>query len=326
LRKFSSKLTTPAILILKFSVSIFLLYFLISRFGSEKILENVRMINPLSFIAAVGLSFLTYYFASLRWRILIPRNIAITRLFAINMIGAFFNSCMPGIIGGDAVRAYYLSKEFKKNGNDLQFPAQHQPALTENVIAIATVFIDRYAGFVALMIIGMIAFPFGITYLHGTPVKCLMPVFFVSFLLISVVIFKFRVGEKLKFLSGFYKHFQTYLLKKDVLIKVFLYSVLIQIISIFSLYILSYGLSLKLSFLSLLIFVPIITFVTLIPISISGLGLREGAFVLLLGTQGVSSDASMTLSIVWFISMLTANLWGLVEYIRYKSEFKGWNI
>lgn len=326
MRKFSSKITKPAILVLKLSVSILLLYFLISRFGGNKILENVRMINPLSFIAAVGLSFLAYYLASLRWRILIPYHIAITRLFAINMIGAFFNSCMPGIIGGDAVKSYYLSRELKKNGNELQSPAHHQPALTENVIAIASVFIDRYAGFVALMIIGMIAFPFGISYLQGTRAKWLMPAFFISFLLSSLAIFKFRVGEKLKFLSGFYKHFQTYLLKKDILIKVFLYSVLIQMLSIFSLYILSYGLSLKLSFLSLLIFVPIITFVTLIPISISGLGLREGAFVLLLGTQGVSSDASMTLSIVWFMSMLTANLWGLVEYIRYKSEFKGWNI
>lgn len=315
-----------AVLAIKLSISVALFYLLITKIGTRTIISNMKMLNPLAFIAAVGLYVFTAYLSSMRWNLLIPYSIKTKRLFSIYMIGSFFNTYMPGIIGGDAIKAYYLGKELKSLGveelrvkGNFTTPELHNSPTYELSIAIASVFMDRYIGFFALLIISMIAFPFGFKYLEGTPVKWLMPIVLVAFISGSIIVFKFRLGERVKFLFRVYEYFQMYSRKKSVLFKAFLYSVVIQISGMVAIYILSKGISLNISFLSLLIFVPIIILISFIPVSISGVGLREGAFVIFLGTIGVPSDLAMTLSILWFLSVVVASLWGLFEYLRFKA-------
>ncbi|BCB95109.1 hypothetical protein JZK55_00310 [Dissulfurispira thermophila] len=305
------------ILILKLSVSSILFYFLISRVGTHTIINNIKALNLTAFLSAVGIYIVATYISSMRWNLLIHESIKTKRLFSLYMIGSFFNAYMPGIIGGDAVKAYYLSRVLKS--------VEHHASRTQHstldafTIAIASVFMDRYIGFFALLIISIIAFPFGYQYLEGTHVKWLMPAVLAAFILGSLVVFKFRFGERIKFLFKIYEYFQLYSRKKGILFRAFLYSVIIQIFGITAVYILSRGISLNISFMSLMIFVPIIILISFIPVSISGIGLREGAFVVFLGTLGVPSHLAMTLSIVWFLSSVTASLWGLFEYLRFKA-------
>ncbi len=300
------------VLVIKLSVSALLLYFLVSKIGAKTIINNMGLLNPTAFIAAVVLYILAVYLSSRRWNLLIPQDTEIKRLFSLYMIGSFFNTCMPGIIGGDAVKAYYLSSDLKtRQGGRLKGQ--------EVSIAVASVFMDRYVGFSAMLVISMIAFPFGFSYLEGTPVKWLMPTVLVVFITASIVIFKFRFGERLKFLLRIYEYFEIYGKRKGSLFKAFLYSVFIQLANIVAVYVLSMGISLSISFLSLLIFVPIIVLISSIPVSISGIGLREGAFVVFLGTIGVSPDLSVTVSFLWFLSIVVASLWGLFEYLRFKA-------
>ena len=74
-----------------------------------------------------------------------------------------------------------------------------------------------------------------------------------------------------------------------------------------------------LSFTELFIFVPIIMTLMIIPVSISGFGVREGAFVALFGLTGIPSSVSVSLSFLWFLSTAAASLIGLVEYLRRRS-------
>lgn len=305
-----------AILIAKLSVSTVLFYLLISKIGTQTIINNMRALSPATFIAAVGIYITATYLSSKRWNLLIPQDMKTKRLFSLYMIGSFFNAYMPGIIGGDAVKAYYLSKVLKEDNST------HTPQASLS-IAIASVFMDRYMGFSALLAISIIAFPGGFKYLEGTAVKWLMPVVLVAFISGSIIIFKFRLGERVKFLFRIYEYFHIYSRKRHVLFKAFLYSLVIQISSIIAIYILSKGIFLNISFLSLLVFVPIIILISFIPVSISGIGLREGAFVILLGTIGVPPDLSVTLSILWFLSVVVASLWGLFEYLRFKAVLGG---
>ncbi|MCL4536413.1 MAG: flippase-like domain-containing protein [Nitrospirae bacterium] len=289
-----------------------LFYLLISKIGTKTIIHNIKLSSPLSFISAVGVYMLAAFFSSLRWKLLIPQSMKTKRLFSMYMIGSFFNTCMPGTIGGDAVKAYYLSSELKKS-------QKSAVSGREASIAVASVFMDRYVGFSAMLVISMIAFPFGFRYLEGTPVKWFMPIVLAVFISGSIVVFKFRFGERLRFLFKVYEYFKIYSKKRDILFKAFLYSVFVQISGIFAVYMLSRGIALDIPFLSLLIFVPIIILISFIPVSISGIGLREGAFVIFLGTIGVSPDLSVTLSILWFLSVVVASLWGLFEYLRFKA-------
>jgi uncharacterized protein (TIRG00374 family) len=272
----------------------------------------------------MGLYIFAVFISTLRWKLIIPHHLPTKRLFSMYMIGAFFNHCLPGIVGGDAVKAYYLSRELTGQRSDNRQQTAERMEEAPLTVAIASVFMDRYIGFSALLFVSMAVIPFGLKYLDGTlkwQIAWIIPSVFVVFLVSSIVIFKFRIGERLKFLYKVYEYFQLYSSKKDVLIKAFLYSIVIQFSGIVSIYILSRGISLNIPFISLLIFVPIIILISFIPISISGIGLREGAFVFFLGTIGVSPALSVALSILWFLSVVVASLWGFLEYLRFKSMF-----
>ena len=137
----------------------------------------------------------------------------------------------------------------------------------------------------------------------------------------SILIFKFRVGDRLKFLLNIYNYFKLYSSKRDLIARAFIYSIVVQLLGILSVYIIARGLSLDAPFLLLLIFLPIIILISSLPISISGLGLREGSFIILLGSIRIPAEKSLTLSIIWYLSVFVAGVWGLFEYLRFKTMF-----
>lgn len=324
----NKQLKTFLIFVLKFAVSAALLYILTSKIGAETIIAYLRLLNPLSFICAVGLYVFSIYISSLRWSLLINQKISKKRLFSMYMIGSFFNICLPGIIGGDAVKAYYLSREIK--GIQPTEPLEDNDAAKNNpegnVAAIASVFMDRYIGFSALMIIGIIAFPFGFGYLDKTSPNqfliWLMPGIFFAFVATSFILFRFRIGAGVRLLLSVYEYIDLYKAKRDVIIKGLIYSLIVQISGIISVYILSIGMSFTVPILPLLIFMPIIIVISLLPISISGIGVRELSFAFFLGSTGIPSDMSVALSLSWFFSVVAASLWGFIEYLRFKVELK----
>lgn len=317
----NKKLKSLIFFILKLFLSGGILYFLVSKIGIHTITGYIRQIHLFAFISAAGLYIFSIYLSSLRWSLLINQKISNQRLFSLYMIGSFFNVCLPGIIGGDAVKAYYLHRELK-NTDISKKDIEVQDSKT-GIVAIASVFMDRYIGFGALMIIGMMAFPFGFQYLHRTPEGAsliwLMPLLFFAYVFGSMVIFWFRAGERFRLILKLYEYFDLYKAKRTLISKAFLYSIFIQLLNIFSVYILSKGLSFEIPMLPLLIFLPVITTISMIPISISGLGLREFAFVIFFGTIGIPSDVSMSLSLSWFFSIVAANILGFVLYLFYRN-------
>ncbi len=321
---------------LKLAVSGVLLYFLITKAGGRAIIANIRLSNPLAFIVAVGMYILATLLSSLRWKLLIPSNVETSKLFGMYMIGAFFNNYLPGIIGGDGVKAYYLSRELKAHGSlpghyDIEKKGKYRTLdkliLHENIVSIASVFMDRYIGISALLSISMIAFPFSLKYLEGASLKWpfvwFIPSSFIVFVVGSIVVYRFRIGKRLQLLYRLYEYLDLYRTQKEILSKAFAYSLAIQLLGILAVYVLSKGMSLDVSLLSVIVFVPIIILISFIPISISGIGLREGSFVFLFGTMGISPHHSLTLSLLWFLSVVVASLWGFAEYLRFKvSESK----
>jgi len=315
----NKRIQKAAFLVLKIAVSSALLLFLLSKVGGMTVIENAVLLSPVHFATAIALYLFSIYLSSLRWRLLIPYPVGMRQLFSMYIIGSFFNTCLPGIIGGDAVKAYYLKRELDRHTTIAEGPL----GSGKSAIAVASVFMDRYIGLSALLILGLAVFPAGFDLLRRTPLVWAMPMLFGVFVAASILLFKFRLGERLKFLVTVYDYFNYYFTKRHALMKAFLYSLAIQISGILSIYVLAMGMDIDISLLSLLVFVPLIILIAMIPISISGIGIREGAFVFFLGTLGIQPDKAMTLSILWFLSVVIAGLWGLYEYLRFKHLFRG---
>jgi hypothetical protein len=288
---------------LKLIVSSALLYIVFSRTGVRQVFSLLKDIHFFAFFSAVLLYIIAQLLSTVRWKLLLPDTLRIKKLFSLYLIGSFFNTVLPGLIGGDAVKAFYLYRVTGRGG-----------------LTVASIFMDRYIGFVMLIIICTLAFPFGYSYFHNSPVSWVFPFIVLIFIITSFLIFGFRFGKGIQILSELYDYFHSYRNKKSIVIKALLISAVVQLSGFFAVYILALGLGVHIPFLACLIFIPLIIMFTALPISISGIGIREGAFVLFFGLIGIRQDVAIALSLSWFIANATGSLLGLMEYIRYRKE------
>lgn len=293
---------------LKVTVSFTLLFILISKIGAERLIQIAKGISMATFLSSAMLYIFSIFVSSIRWRLLIMGGIGLKRLFSLYLIGSFFNNLMPGIIGGDAVKAYYLSKELKQGHQNLSNP--------KISMAIASVFMDRYIGFISLLIIGIIAYPFGYKNFRGSSIEWVLPVIILTFIAGSSILFIFRLGNRIGFMSDFYEYLRYYIGGKGIIIRCLILSLFIQTIIIFSVYIVSRGIGVNVPFYFLFIVIPLISVISSIPVSISGIGVREASFVFLLAPLGVSHAQAITLSLVWFLSFTVGSLPGLIFYLK----------
>jgi uncharacterized membrane protein YbhN (UPF0104 family) len=297
------------LLVLKLLVSGALLYAVLSRAGIERVFGLLRGISPLSFALAVLMYVASQLVASMRWGLLLQSGqdghgrLGLRRLFPLYLLGSFFSRLLPGTVGGDAVKAYYL---YKETGQGVQ--------------ALSSVFMDRYIGYIVLMSMGLAAFPFGLGYFRGSWIEWLLPAIVAGFIILSIVFFGLRLGKRMRLLGDFYGHFHSYRRQKGVMARAALLSVVIQVATVLAVYVLALGLGQRIPLLPFFIFVPIIITLSSLPVSISGVGIREGAFVLLFGSIGVRPDAATALSFAWFLSVTAGGLAGLYEYLRHKKR------
>lgn len=268
-----------------------------------QVIHILKSIGPLTFLTASGFYIVSQVLSSARWQLFLPDKYPFGRLFSLYMIGSFFSSFLPGVVGGDAVRAYYLNKDARKIS-----------------ITLATVFMDRYIGFVTLMLIGITAFPFSLGVFGNSPYRWLMPGFFIAFVVGSVLFFGLQLGRRFRLMTDIYDYISMLGARKGMILKAILLSTGIQILGFLSVLMIASRMGEDISLLLLSVFLPIVTTIVSMPISIAGLGLREGAFVILLGLINIGPEAAASLSLAWFFSTFVGSLPGLLFYFLYDRQ------
>lgn len=283
----------------KLTVSAAALYVVFSKIDMREFALMFVKIGPLYFILAALPYIVAQAVSTVRWKLLLPESFRFRRLFSLYMIGSFFNSFLPSVIGGDAIKAYYLNKDAKKIS-----------------LTLASIFMDRYFGYAALMIIGISAFPFAAGYFDKALYRWLMPSLFVLFIVGSIIFFRLQLGKGFASVGEIYEYFAGLKARKDVIVKALLLAFVVQLLNFLMVIILAMAMGENIPLVLLFVFLPIIITVTTIPISVSGLGVREGSFVLLLGLIGIRPEVATSLSLSWFFANFLGGLPGLVAYMR----------
>ncbi len=290
-----------AMFALKFIVSGSLLYFVFSRAGAAEVAGILAEMDPLLFAAAVCIFIFMLLVCSFRWGLLLPEHFSVRRLFPLYMIGSFFNIFLPGLVGGDVVKVYYLYRETRKGAQ-----------------ALASVFMDRYMGYAGLMTLGALAYPFGFRSFSGTWITPVLPGIVMLFIITSMVLFIAKPGGRFEFISRLHDYLHSYVKNRPVIVKTLALSILNHALSSVTAWLIAMSLGEQIPLSTLFVFVPVISTLAALPISISGLGIREAAFVLLLGSQGLSPESATAISFAWFLVMAAGGLPGIVFYLREK--------
>ncbi len=90
---------------LKLAISAVSLYLVFSKADVAQTARILKGIGPGYFISAACLYIVSQSVSTLRWKLLLPETFLYGRLFSLYMIGSFFSSFLPGVIGGDVVKA-----------------------------------------------------------------------------------------------------------------------------------------------------------------------------------------------------------------------------
>jgi glycosyltransferase 2 family protein len=94
--------------------------------------------NPANFLVALGFLTFSALCCTFRWFLLVRAQgleLSYKNLFSLTMIGSFFNTFMPGSVGGDLIKAWYI--------------AGQEP--TRRTRAVLTVLLDRVIGLAVIL-------------------------------------------------------------------------------------------------------------------------------------------------------------------------------
>lgn len=238
--------------------------------------------------------------SALKWRPLLTiHKIRIPFLSVLSSYYAalFANNFLPSSIGGDALRIYDAAHISGK-------PTE----------AAASVIMERLLASLALAFTaaGTLAFLSGI---EGNGfIYSLVAGIMAICMAITVWLFFYPFKESGKLGRWFCKigHYKRY---PGILGKVLLYSFIFQGLLVLSNYYAFMALGLSLPLIKHFLYIPVIMAVSMLPVSINGLGVREGMYVLLYGFAGVEPAAAISCSLLFFMLVTITSMFGGVIII-----------
>ena len=273
--------------------------------------------------AAVGIYAVIQGLSAYRWYILMkPLDIRVSYgdLLAYYFLGMYFNFFLPTAIGGDVVRVYYLQKHTRSVG-----------------IATATVFLDRDLGMAALLLLAVVVAAIGGTRLpiptagmSDLPLAPLFGIVAVAFILANMVLFyrptynlihrlfkllrMKRADEKAERL---FNSVNAYRGRWSLMGWGMILSLIVQFgcvaVNVYAAR--SIDISTTNGWIDYLVFIPAISLVSMVPLSVNGMGWREVSYIALFQAVGVSQARAAALAFLWLGVLVATSLPGGIIYI-----------
>ena len=319
-----SRLSRPARVAVQIGLSVVLIGAILWQADLHKIGNALRDSSPAWFCAAVAVNIVATFVMALRWYILLAargrRDPGLWWLFETYSIALLMGQILPTAVGGDAVRAIDL--------------ARRTGARAE---AVSSVFVDRVVGLAALGALAAcgalaggtgigrgtaIALGLGVVAATGIAVAALFSRRFQPLLRsLAPLAAKLRIEGPMRAL---YHALHAYRGHPAALAWVFVLGVFAQGLRAVSIYFLAVGMDIDIGFATLLVLCPILFLVTIVPVSLNGIGLREATFVVVLGGAGVGREDAFALGLAFFaVGVITGGLGGLALLRRAISGQRG---
>ena len=312
------------ITLLQIAVTVTVLFFVFrDPEKNAQMLTAVRASDPRWLLAALAIGMLPVVSATTRWWLLLRVQaipLSWPEALRIYLIGTFYNLFLPGSTGGDAVKAFYILRKA---------PVEKRAG------AILTVVLDRVLGLLALVLIAGVFVLSRHSWLTANPAAARWVWTFESILAFAVLgivvtaaVIGFGVAERLP------ARMPGRLLMIELSAASRLYgrawgtslaalgiSALGHFLLFGAFYCAARALHAAVSFWDVAAVLPVINTIISMPVSLSGVGVREGLFKELLGALcGVPESLSVPISVLGFIfTVLVPGVVGGIVNILHRS-------
>lgn len=292
------------VVLLKVALSAALIVFLIRRVQFEPLVARFQDISPqwtlLALAVFLGQVVLTGWRYGLIGRVL-GAALPIREAINLMLIGQFFSQTLPSAIGGDAVRAYMMTRHGIRWGR-----------------AVSAVLCDRGIAMLVLMVIATATIPIFLNRISEPILRPLTSTPALAALLgIGALVLldddrlgklhRWRVAKPFVILLADMRRIVFTSHESRTIIAI---SVATQFGVISSVWLLGKSLHLDIHFLDCLVLVPPIVVITLVPISIAGWGIREGAMIFGFALVGVPEADALALSVATGLCQIVAGIPG----------------
>lgn len=295
---------------LRLTVSLALIGLIFYKMDLARFVGLMRQADLARLALALLLVIAAVVLSAYKWqRLLVVQGVdaSLLRLTAFYFVGLFFNNFLPTSIGGDVVRIYDLARYTGRSAE-----------------AAASVISERVLASVAL---GLVALA-GLLFSQGraNQFAALIGIFCVLLLLLLIALLTGRrwgpwVAQRLpdpwslkSRARGFLSGISACVSDPCALAWVILLSIGFQALVVLINHAIFQALGNQVSLAYCLLFIPIIMAISLLPISINGLGVREGAYVYFFGQIGLSAAEAVAASLLFFILVALASLIGGVIF------------
>lgn len=305
--------------ILKLIIFLIIFYWI---FKSVNIAETYTVLTKTNFYY-FGLAFLlnnlSNIFLTIKWhRLALPLKIKskFLDLLILNYISVFYSSFIPGQASGELIKGIKLAKS----------EGSHQKVWVP-------IFIDKITNLLIVCLIGFIAILFDDHYNKNTLLIFIVSFFTVLLMFITIVLFSENTSKFVSYLKSCLvkalntfqvnttilnnfslNYFEDYKKHNLIIYETIFWSLLIKLPHIFAFYLLALSLNINLNLIQSAWFFSLVSIITLIPISFSGLGVREGASIFLLSKIGIENSAALSYSLLIFTTgILIALIGGVFE-------------
>jgi uncharacterized protein (TIRG00374 family) len=297
-------------LLLRIGISIALVTWLGWHLDLSALSERLTTLD----LGWTALAFLTVLAAVLisawKWGLILTErghSLRYPRLLRHYFVGLFFNNVLPTTVGGDAVRAWETSKDTQ------EVPEAIGSVVTERLIAGVAL------GITALLGLPFIVFSPRLWWLVG--IFLIVDVALVALFLLPKVaegivgkLVPPRLAELHGGITQTVQVVRATLKNRALFVKVVLYSIAFQILVAAVNACIFKAMGVPVSLAQCLIFTPMIFTVTMLPISLSGFGVREAAYWYFFSQVGVSQADAVAASLAFFVIVGISSLPGALFF------------
>lgn len=278
-------------------------------FDADQLVPEWRSTTAFWLLGAAALTLVGIVLSSMRWQAVLTAlgvRSHLGHLIGHSLAGQFVSNVLPTTIGGDVLRVSRLSRE-----------SGESPA------SFASVVLERLTGWLVLPVLtyaGFLVNP-GLTHL-GTATRVALATAtatLVLLVLLLAAVASKRLGGRLDGSDGWRRfagavHLGIGRLRRhpaaaaNVLAVGFAYQLVLVCAALFAAK--AVGMGVEVGPTALLAFFPAVAIAQVLPLGISGLGIREGAFALFLTPLGVSTEQAVALGLLLYLLNLGVSLLG----------------
>jgi uncharacterized protein (TIRG00374 family) len=315
--------TSPRAIVLlglKMVVSIGLFAWMFGRVRWESIGPVLGHANPAWVAAAVLVLIVSHLLASYQWSRLVRTagvELPFWKVAAYYHVGLFFNNFLPANVGGDLARTLDVARS-------------GVPRST----ALSTVLLDRLIGTVALGGVAVVSTIPAIDHFHLAAAYGGVLAFFVAAVLMLRAVLEPRVLASLErvlaavglsrfapALDAVSARLATFRGRRQLMLELFLVAIVVQVLRIIVHVLFARALGLHIPITYFFLFVPLLAVIVSLPISLNGIGVREGAGILLFGLVGLDRGSAFALQFgTYLVAVGVSLIGGLVFLVRIPSR------